>query len=286
MKKSSLFLLTLVLLLTFAGCNQKEKKLQNIIDGITVEQKYSILEIASMGFANPDSCHLDIDQRNNTIIFHIVENRLSNDDSDESTVKHKDLEKKFEQLAKNFILSALSSDSPEIKGLLKQIADVPASISIDGIFISETELQDALNKEFTAREILSNWVNCLDVIGEEENFATKLDGDYIVLSYNEDDIISDIDEWVNSDIEHAMNSFITDIDDIVDMDLYKDKISDKYRKDIADDIKQNFDGLFESAYIPKLMKKAATGLIIRFIDQDSDRTLDITFEPDELLILQ
>lgn len=72
MKRTNFILLALTLLLTFAGCNQKEKELEKIVDGINNEQILDIYKIAASAFDKNAYPENYLKQRNDTLIFGIV----------------------------------------------------------------------------------------------------------------------------------------------------------------------------------------------------------------------
>ena len=68
MKKITLLMVALSLLLAFTGCNQKEKKIAKIIDGITEEQMGEINEIVAASWdLDADKVVFDIGYTHDTI---------------------------------------------------------------------------------------------------------------------------------------------------------------------------------------------------------------------------
>lgn len=290
MKRTSYFLLVLTLLLTFAGCNQKEKKLQQI--DLTHEQSSFVRDIMASALDLDGFLHSTAGYHHDTLVFGIVVDTLSEKEVEKMT--------KGEQLLKNYLLTALCCDSSPVKELFSQIAAVSAPIKLfygDSseeeiiMALNGTELREALAKEYKQRDVLGNYFEWLSFYesDEEYNVSSRFEiineTDYIVVVYASDSMFSDINERVNFDIDNAKDNFLFDIDDIVDLNEYKDKISKKYRDDYAEFVKEYFmeEGLFDNMYIPKLMQKTNVGLIIRYEDKSSNKTMDIVFESNELL---
>ncbi len=275
MKKTSFFLLVLTVLLTLASCNQKEKKLAKIVDGITAEQLDAIREITAEAFGmDADSIDFGYGFSNDTLYFVGYDNHC--------------YEGYDFNLRKEFILAALCSDASETKGLLSQISEVPAALEfffVDTIghslynpTVSNAEIKGALSKNYTSRDALSSYVNFV-----KDKQDITLENDYVVLSVNKNGLFNGIEETVQQDIDDAKNSFLANIDDIVDINLYKDKISESYIKNFQNNAKETIVeiGLFEDVgYFGKLMKNNDVGFIVRF--KDSDKNIDIVWEPDEL----
>ena len=294
MKRTSYFLLVLTLLLTFAGCNQKGKKLEKIANGITQEQQLAVLDIMASALDLNLDPHYYYQHRDDTLIFGLVVDTLSEKEVEKIT--------QGEQQLKNYLLTALCNESPQAKELLSQIAEVPAYFKLTyedlstkekiDVILNPMEIEEVLVKDYKHRDVLENFFewslfnesdekynvsSCFEKINEKE---------YILVEYSLDNtVLSDIDERVNSDIDNAKDNFLFDIDDIVDLNEYKDKISKKYRNDYAEYVKENIleEGLFDNDYIPKLMQKTNVGFILRFKDNSLNKTLDIVIESNELL---
>ena len=291
MKNVSYILLTLSLMLTFAGCNQKEKKLQQIV--LTDEQIIVIRDITTSALDIDDIIKSTSSYRGDTLVFGIVVDTLSDDNVERIT--------KGEQRLKKYLLTALCNESSQVKELLSQIAEVPANFKLTygdniteekiSVTLNATEIKDALAKKYKQRDVLGNYFGWLSFYESDEEYNVrsrfeKIDEkEYIVVVYASDSMFSVINERVNFDIDNAKDNFLFDIDDIVDLNEYKDKISKKYRDDYAEYIKEYFmeEGLFDNMNIPKLMQKTNVGLIIRFKDKSSNGAMDVIFESDELL---
>ena len=202
---------------------------------------------------------------------------------------------------KKYLLTALCNESSQVKELLSQIAEVPANFKLTygdniteekiSVTLNATDTKDALAKKYKQRDVLGNYFEWLSFYESDEEYNVssrfeKIDEkEYIVVVYASDSMFSDINERVNFDIDNAKDNFLFDIDDIVDLNEYKDKISKKYRDDYAEYIKEYFmeEGLFDNMNIPKLMQKTNVGLIIRYKDKSSNGAMDVIFESDELL---
>ena len=290
MKKVSYILLALSLMLTFAGCNQKEKKLQQIV--LTDEQIIVIRDITTSALID-DIIKSTSSYRGDTLVFGIVVDTLSDDNVERIT--------KGEQRLKKYLLTALCNESSQVKELLSQIAEVPANFKLTygdnitekkiSVTLNATEIKDALAKKYKQRDVLGNYFEWLSFYesDEEHNVSSRFEKidekEYIVVVYASDSMFFVINERVNFDIDNAKDNFLFDIDDIVDLNEYKDKISKKYRDDYAEFVKEYFmeEGLFDNMYIPKLMQKTNVGLIIRYEDKSSNKTMDVVFESNELL---
>lgn len=120
MKNVSYILLTLSLMLTFAGCNQKEKKLQQIV--LTDEQIIVIRDITTSALDIDDIIKSTSSYRGDTLVFGIVVDTLSDDNVERIT--------KGEQRLKKYLLTALCNESSQVKELLSQIAEVPANFKL------------------------------------------------------------------------------------------------------------------------------------------------------------
>ena len=291
MKNVSYILLTLSLMLTFAGCNQKEKKLQQIV--LTDEQIIVNRDITTSALDIDDIIKSTSSYRGDTLVFGIVVDTLSDDNVERIT--------KGEQRLKKYLLTALCNESSQVKELLSQIAEVPANFKLTygdniteekiSVTLNATEIKDALAKKYKQRDVLGNYFGWLSFYESDEEYNVrsrfeKIDEkEYIVVVYASDSMFSVINERVNFDIDNAKDNFLFDIDDIVDLNEYKDKISKKYRDEYAEYIKEYFmeEGLFDNMNIPKLMQKTNVGLIIRFKDKSSNGAMDVIFESDELL---
>lgn len=295
MKRTNYLLLALTLLLTFAGCNQKEKKLAKIVDGITQEQRLVVFDIMAsaldMDF-NPSSHY---GYRDDTLVFGIEVDTLSE--------KKVEIITKGEQQLKNYLLTALCNESSQVKELLSQIAEVPAYLKLTyedlstekniDVILNATEIEEALVKEYKHRDVLESFFKWFSFKESDEEYNVRScfekinEKDYIVVECTSDtSLLSVIDEKVNSDIDNAKDNFLFDIDDIVDLNEYKGKISKKYQDDFAEYLKEYYmeeEELFDNDYIPKLMQKSNAGLVIRFKDKSLNKTLDIVIESNELL---
>ena len=291
MRKINCFLVALALLVSFAGCNQKEKKLQQIV--LTDEQIIVIRDITTSALDIDDIIKSTSSYRGDTLVFGIVVDTLSDDNVERIT--------KGEQRLKKYLLTALCNESSQVKELLSQIAEVPANFKLTygdniteekiSVTLNATDTKDALAKKYKQRDVLGNYFEWLSFYESDEEYNVssrfeKIDEkEYIVVVYASDSMFSDINERVNFDIDNAKDNFLFDIDDIVDLNEYKDKISKKYRDDYAEYIKEYFmeEGLFDNMNIPKLMQKTNVGLIIRYKDKSSNGAMDVIFESDELL---
>ena len=296
MRKINCFLVVLALLVTFAGCNQKEKKLEKITEGISQAQWYLINEIAASAFDKNVHPSSSFTYRNDTLMFEIVIDTLT-----EGKVKQA---KNGEKLLKNYLLTALCCENSPVKELFSHIAEAPTPLKLfygDSsekekiiMLVSGTEIRDALAKEYGQRNVLENYFEWLSFyeFDEDEEFNVSScfekinEKDYIVVEYASDSMLSYIDEKVNFDIDNAKDNFLIDIDDIVDFDKYKNKISEKYREEIAEYIKEEYveeGGLFDNKYIPELMQKTNVGLIFRLKDKSSGKPMDVVIESNEFL---
>lgn len=291
MRKINCFLVALALLVSFAGCNQKEKKLQQIV--LTDEQIIVIRDITTSALDIDDIIKITSSYRGDTLVFGIVVDTLSDDNVERIT--------KGEQRLKKYLLTALCNESSQVKELLSQIAEVPANFKLTygdniteekiSVTLNATEIKDALAKKYKQRDVLGNYFEWLSFYESDEEYNVssrfeKIDEkEYIVVVYASDSMFSVINERVNFDIDNAKDNFLFDIDDIVDLNEYKDKISKKYRDDYVEYIKEYFmeEGLFDNMNIPKLMQKTNVGLIIRYKDKSSNGAMDVIFESDELL---
>lgn len=200
-------------------------------------------------------------------------------------------------------MTAFCNESSQVKELLSQIAKVPAYFKLTyevlsikekiDVILNATEIEEALVKEYKHRDVLESFFKwfSFDESDEEYNVSSCFEKinqkDYIVVEYTSDtSLLSEIDKKVNSDIDNAKDNFLFDIDDIVDLNEYKDKISKKYQDDFAEYLKEYFmeeEELFDNDYIPKLMQKSNAGLVIRLNDKSLNKTLDIVIESNELL---
>lgn len=292
MKKVSYILLALSLMLTLAGCNQKEKKLQQIV--LTDEQIIVIRDITTSALDIDDIIKSTSSYRGDTLVFGIVVDTLSDDNVERIT--------KGEQRLKKYLLTALCNESSQVKELLSQIAEVPANFKLTygdniteekiSVTLNATEIKDALAKKYKQRDVLGNYFEWLSFYESDEEYNVssrfeKIDEkDYIVVEIAADSALSSIDKLVNSDIEDAKNNFSIDIDEIIDLDKYKNKISEKYREEVANYLKEEYiesGEMFINKYIASLMQQANVGSIIRFRDKKSDNIMDIVIESNELL---
>lgn len=294
MRKINCFLVALALLVSFAGCNQKEKKLQQIV--LTDEQIIVIRDITTSALDIDDIIKITSSYRGDTLVFGIVVDTLSDDNVERIT--------KGEQRLKKYLLTALCNESSQVKELLLQIAEVPANFKLTygdniteekiSVTLNATEIKDALAKKYKQRDVLGNHFEWLSFYESDEEYNVssrfeKIDEkDYIVVEIAADSIhvLSSIDKLVNSDIEDAKNNFSIDIDEIIDLDKYKNKISEKYREEVANYVKEEYienGEMFINKYIASLMQQANVGSIIRFRDKKSDNIMDIVIESNELL---
>ena len=292
MRKIKCFLVALALLVSFAGCNQKEKKLQQIV--LTDEQIIVIRDITTSALDIDDIIKSTSSYRGDTLVFGIVVDTLSDDNVERIT--------KGEQRLKKYLLTALCNESSQVKELLSQIAEVPANFKLTygdniteekiSVTLNATEIKDALAKKYKQRDVLGNYFEWLSFYESDEEYNVssrfeKIDEkDYIVVEIAADSALSSIDKLVNSDIEDAKNNFSIDIDEIIDLDKYKNKISEKYREEVANYLKEEYiesGEMFINKYIASLMQQANVGSIIRFRDKKSDNIMDIVIESNELL---
>ena len=167
MKRTSYFLLVLALLLTFVGCNQKEKKLQQI--DLTHEQSSFVRDIMASALDLDDFLHTTAGYHHDTLVFGIVVDTLSEKEVEKMT--------KGEQLLKKYLLTALCCDSSPVKELFSQIAAVSAPIKLfygDSseeeiiMALNGTELRVALVKEYKQRDVLGNYFEWLSFYESDE----------------------------------------------------------------------------------------------------------------------
>lgn len=298
MKRTNYILLALTLLLTFVGCNQKEKKLAKIVDGITTEQSEAIK--ATLNFS--DNLDLKIAQQADTVVFAVVEiasskdndedYEVAEDESNEDSIDDESQKKKIMSSVKTYLLSAFCSD-PIVKDLLQQIADISAHIKFtfgndekeanpDIVIIGNAELQKVLAEKYTSHDVLISYIDVLNAISSDKETKIFIEGNYVTIEYRIDSVFADIEDRVEYDIYMAKNSFLSNIDDIVDFEQYKGEISESYVKEYQDKIKESLleeDDFFN--WFKPLLKDNA-GLIVRYSDNNSDKSIDVVFEPDEL----
>ena len=283
MKKTSYFLLTLTLLLTFAGCNQKEKKLAKIVEESTDEQIHTIGDIIKAAIGKDLDCY--VSSTNDTLLL-IGSYNFTKDDLNKAN--------EAKELQKKFLLSALCSDSPELRDVIQKIADVPAVIQLSyddtighqlfKLDINNIELREALSKKYKPTDVLSSLLESYNVRLKPEGF-TKMDVNYVVFEINTDSVISSLEELVEQDIANAKGSFLSNIDEILDLDKYKDKISESYTKEFQSYYKELFIEerlLSGEYYLTKLMKRNDMGFVVKLYDHEMDKSLDIVFEKDEI----
>ena len=228
MKRTNYILLALTLLLTFAGCNQKEKKLavieQNlalIVDGVTEEQMGAINEIVAASFdLCADKVMFDIGYTHDTV-------HISCYDTFSIESPNRDLQKKF-------LFAALCSNSPETKGLLEQIADIPVVLQFmyaDTIshktYSTEAktdEIKEALLKKNTPTDILQYYTNLANDLNDD--IKLSIEKNYFVVNFFDKDY--DLKSYIDSIKAEAL-----------DEDMYDffnwDKIEDKMFQEIQDE---------------------------------------------------
>ena len=283
MKRTSFFLLALTLLLTFAGCNQKEKKLAKIVEEPTDEQIHIIGNITKAAIGKDLDCYVNC--TNDTFLL-IGSYNFTKDDLNKAN--------ETKELQKKFLLSAFCSDSPELRDIMQKIADVPAVIQLSyedtirhqlfKLDINNVELREALSKKYKPTDALSSLLELENERAKPKGF-TKLEVNYVVFGINTDSLISDLEELVEQDIADAKGSFLSNIDEILDLDKYKDKISESYTKEFQSYYKELLIEehlLSGEDYLTKLMKRNDLGFIFRFYDPEMDKSMDIVFEKDEI----
>ena len=283
MKRTSYFFGVLALLLAFGGCNQKEKKLQKIIDEPTAEQVHTIGEIIAAAIDEDIDCY--VSSINDTFLIIGRCDFTKNDLNKANETK---------ELQKTFLLTALCSDSPDIRNITQKIADVPAVIQLSyedtlghqlfTLDINNVELKEALSKKYKPTDVISSLIELANAQLKPEGFA-KLEGNYVVYGINTDSVISSLEECVEQDIANAKGSFLSNIDEILDLDKYKDKISESYTKEMQTYYKELLIEerlLSGDNYLTKLMKRNDLGFVVRLYDYKMDKSLDIVFEKDEL----
>lgn len=229
MKRTNYLFLVLALLLTFIGCNQKEKKLAEreknlalIVDGITDSQMGVINEIIAAAFdLDADSVDFGVEFRNDTLYF-IDYNKFS--------LGERDID-----LQKKFLLAALCSETPDKKELFAQIADVPALLQfmyVDTVEhkiylptdINSSELKESLSKEYTPIDILKSYTDMVNCSFKEGKLS--LEKSYFVVSFYDNDY--DIESYIDSLKAEALDE---DYYDIINWDNYENKMS----KEIQDE---------------------------------------------------
>lgn len=282
MKKITLLMVALSLLLAFTGCNLKEKKLaikekklEIIAAGISQEQMEGINEIIADAFdLYADSVSFGFGVRNDTLYF-IDINKFSIDPFD------------FD-LQKLFLLSALCSDSPDTKGLLAQIAEVPAVLqfiyvdSIEHIIyqndIDAPELRGALSKEYTPHDVLNSYMYLANADFVEKGDKLSIEENYFVVNYYDRDY--DIRSHIDSLKTEAMDE---DYYDIINWDKYENKIS----KEIQDEAEFLCLFLIEefynhSPYIFNEIIKANLGFELRLSGEDTEKCASARINNNEL----
>lgn len=283
MKRTSYFFGVLALLLTFGGCNQKEKKLAEIVDEPTDEQVHTIGDITTAAIGKDIDCY--VSSINDTFLIIGRCDFTKNDLNKANEAK---------ELQKKFLLSALCSDSPDLLDITQKIADVPAVIQLSyedtlghqlfKLDINNVELKEALSKKYKPTDVLSSLIELKNARLKPEGFA-KLEGNYVVYGINTDSVISSLEEWVEQDIADAKSSFLSNIDEILDLDKYKDKIFESYTKEIQSYYKElsiEERVLSGEDYLTKLMKRNDMGIVFRLYDHELDKSLDIVFEKEEI----
>jgi len=293
MKKTSYFLLTLALLLTFAGCNQKEKKLavieQNlalIVDGVTEEQMGAINEIVAASYdLDADKVKFDIGHTNDTLYISCYDTfSIERPDRDfKNILKVQDLQKKF-------LFAALCSNSPETKRLLEQIADVPAVLKIiyaDTVshkkYVVETkqgEIEEALLKENTPTDVLNSYSDLVNAFSNDDIKLSLEKNFFVVNIYDKDyDIKSHIDSLKTEALDE-------DYYDIINWDKYENKMSQEIQ-DEADFLCLFFiEALYNHLpYIFNEIIKGNLGFELRLSGENKEKAAIARLDNDDLHVL-
>ena len=211
MKRTNYILLALTLLLTFAGCNQKEKKLavieQNlalIVDGVTEEQMGAINEIVAASYdLSADKVTFDIGYTHDTIYI--------------SCFDTFSIESPNQDLQKKFLLAALCSNSPETKELLEQIANVPAVLQFiyadtisHKIYSTEAktdEINEALLKKNTPLDILKSYTDLANDLNDD--IKLSIEKNFFVVNFYDKDY--DLKSYIDSIKAEALNEDMYDL---------------------------------------------------------------------------
>lgn len=281
MKKISYILLTLSLLLTFTGCNQKEKKLAEkeknlsiIVGGITDAQKGVINEIIAAAFdLDADSVDFGYEIYQDTLYF-IDYNKFS-------------LEKYDKDLQKKFLLGALCNESPDIKELFAQIADVPAFLQfmyVDTvghttylpIDINSSELKKSLSKEYATIDILKSYTDMVNCSFKEGKLS--LEKSYFVVTFYDNNY--DIESYIDSLKAESLDE---DYYDIINWDNYENKMS----KEIQDEAEWLCLLLLEkiydhNPYIFNEIIKANLGFELRLSGKNKEKSTSVRLDNSDL----
>lgn len=261
MKKITLLMVALSLLLAFTGCNQKEKKIAKIIDGITEEQMGEINEIVAASWdLDADKVVFDIGYTHDTIYI--------------SCYDTFSIESPDRDLQKDFLFAALCSNSPETKGLLEQIAAVPAVLlfayaddASHTLYLTESnpnEIKEALAKEYTPHDVLNSYMDLAnaDFVGKGEKLS--IEDNYFVVSVFDKDY--DVHSLIDSLKTEALNED-EDIFDIINWDKWEDKMSEDLQKETRE---SGIGFLFylykHQQYIFRELVKANLGFEFRLLD--------------------
>ncbi len=281
MRKTSYFLLTFVLLLTFASCNQTEKKLAEkeknlsiIVDGITNAQMGVINEIIAAAFdLDADSVNFGYEVHQDTLYF-IDYNKFS-------------IEKYDKDLQKKFLLAALCSEAPETKELFAQIADVPALLEfmyVDTvghttylpIDINSSELKKSLSKEYTSIDILKSYTDKVNYSFKEGKLSLEKSNFVVTLYDNNYDIESHIDSLKAEALDE-------DYYDIINWDKYENKMS----KEVQDEAEWLCLLLLEAIYnhnpyIFNEIIKADLGFELRLSGKNKEKGTSVRLDNSDL----
>lgn len=277
MRKINCFLMILALIVTFAGCNQKEKKIAKIIDGITEEQMGEINKIVAASWnLDADKVVFDIGYTHDTIYI--------------SCYDTFSIESPDRDLQKDFLFAALCSNSPETEGLLAQIAAVPAvllfayaddvSHTLDLTETNPNEIIEALVKDYTPKDVLNSYTDLMNENSDRIKLSIE-ENNFVVTIYDND---YNIDSYVDSMKSDALSEGLLGI---FNWDNIENMISEDLQEE-ANELCYDIIGEFSKhqPYILKEIIKANLGFELRLSAEDAEKGVFARCDNNRLKIIK
>ena len=277
MRKINCFLMILALIVTFAGCNQKEKKIAKIIDGITEEQMGEINKIVAASWnLDADKVVFDIGYTHDTIYISCY---------DTCSIESPDRD-----LQKDFLFAALCSNSPETEGLLAQIAAVPAvllfayaddvSHTLDLTETNPNEIKEALVKDYTPKDVLNSYTDLMNENSDRIKLSIE-ENNFVVTIYDND---YNIDSYVDSMKSDALSEGLLGI---FNWDNIENMISEDLQEE-ANELCYDIIGEFSKhqPYILKEIIKANLGFELRLSAEDAEKGVFARCDNNRLKIIK
>ena len=267
----------LALIVTFAGCNQKEKKIAKIIDGITEEQMGEINKIVAASWnLDADKVVFDIGYTHDTIYI--------------SCYDTFSIESPDRDLQKDFLFAALCSNSPETEGLLAQIAAVPAvllfayaddvSHTLDLTETNPNEIIEALVKDYTPKDVLNSYTDLMNENSDRIKLSIE-ENNFVVTIYDND---YNIDSYVDSMKSDALSEGLLGI---FNWDNIENMISEDLQEE-ANELCYDIIGEFSKhqPYILKEIIKANLGFELRLSAEDAEKGVFARCDNNRLKIIK